>query len=68
MVYSIVRGGEHFRVGVVLVVRMRKGIKKKKNSQDVDQKSVKGREKEKRESRDITGMIKRKEHQAREKE
>jgi len=45
MVYSIIRGGEHFRVWVwvVLVVRMRKGIKKKKNSQDVDQKLVKGK-------------------------
>ena len=45
VVYSIVRGGEHFRVWVwvALVVRMRKGIKKKKNSQDVDQKSVKGK-------------------------
>jgi len=48
---------------------MSKGIKKKKVR--IDQKSSQkeeGREEEKKESRDITGIIKRQGHQAREKE
>lgn len=48
---------------------MSKGIKRKKSSQGVDQKisQKEGREEgKKKESRDITGIIKRQEHQARE--
>jgi len=65
MVYSIVRGSEYFRVCVALVVRMRKGIKKKKKKvRKVSTRNSVKREEEKKESRDITGIIKRQEHQA----
>jgi len=71
MVYSIVRGGEYFRVWGGVDGGQNAQGRKKKNSQSVDQKisqMEKGREEEKKESRDITGIIKRQEHQAREKE
>ena len=71
MVYSIVHGGEYFRVFGDVGGLNAQGIKKKKSSQGVDQiirQKEEGREEEKKESRDITGIIKRQEHQARDKE